>query len=347
MENSKGIYNTRNPKIVIVILNWNGFSLTRDCLLSIQAIDVSNYSIVLVDNGSALEDLSKLKEFITQNYPRRRIIKQKEIKYLNRDLLLFNRDLCLVENETNLGFAAGNNIGIKLALSHKTEYVLLLNNDTIVDKYFLIRLLNFMESYPEYVACTPKILLDDPKDRIWNCGGKITWFGNRRYYFAGQQINKSPQVGTKDITFITGCALFFKPNKTGILSEDFFFGEEDFEFSLRQKKNNQKMACVYDSIIYHRVGGTYRNNDSQGTFMGRFYIHYVTRFMDLRSYYSTVFWHFLRIINFLYAFFLVAFRYRLPFRENFRLWKMIFRDSKVKKTFRREDFYRARKLTFK
>ena len=97
------------------------------------------------------------------------------------------------------------------------------------------------------------------KSKIWNCGGSLS-MGFRRYYYAGQcdaDIKESVYI---PIGFVTGCALFFPPElldcEGRLLTERFFFGEEDFEFSMRMEAQGVKMACVLDSVIYHKVGAS-------------------------------------------------------------------------------------------
>ena len=84
--------------------------------------------------------------------------------------------------------------------------------------------------------------------------------GLRKYYYDNKHRLCVKEHLYKDITFITGCALFFTASTLrkdgGIFIEDFFFGEEDFNFSLTMKKNKRKMACVVNSLIYHKVGAS-------------------------------------------------------------------------------------------
>ena len=104
----------REPKVAIVVLNWNGKRDTVECLASLNEIDYSNYEILLVDNGST--DGSQ--KYFRAQYP----------------------EIELIENEMNLGFAEGNNVGIRHAMNGRADYVLLLNNDTFVHPKFLSEL---------------------------------------------------------------------------------------------------------------------------------------------------------------------------------------------------------------
>ncbi len=230
---------------------------------------------------------------------------------------LASNKLVFVENNENLGFAAGNNVALRYALRVNASYAMLLNNDTVVEKNSIDELVDFLNVNKEYVAVTPQIRYYDPNDRIWNCGGKVMWFGNRKYYFAGEHISKVPQKGFRDISFITGCALLFKPQTTGILTEKFFFGEEDLDFSFRQKINRNKMACCFSSIIYHKVNGSVNKLNINN--MGYIYLHYLSRLINNRQYASTFKFMIIILLNLGYAVPMIKIRYGYSFKQIFRM----------------------------
>ncbi|MCE5214153.1 MAG: glycosyltransferase, partial [Methanobacterium sp.] len=102
------------PKVTIVIVNWNGWEDTIECLKSLYHVNYTNFNIIIVDNHSQDDSVKKIKDYIE------------------------NKKLILIVNDENYGFAEGNNIGIRYAQKNfNPDYILLLNNDTIVDKEFL------------------------------------------------------------------------------------------------------------------------------------------------------------------------------------------------------------------
>jgi GT2 family glycosyltransferase len=289
--------------IPIIILNWNGEDDTIECLNSINQSKKSRFFAVLVDNGSAPESIAILKN---------------KCKIIYRDILFFNKaqilniqdsmitrisdslteeSLVFIENGENLGFAQGNNIGIKFAELIQAEWVMLLNNDTVVQKNTFLELHKFINSNSYIKAVTPQIRYYEPDTKVWNCGGKLTYLGSRKYYFAEMDHLKVPQTGCRKITFITGCALLFKFKETGPLTEKFFFGEEDYEFSLRMKKNDINMACVYDAIIYHKVGSSIKKHSDT---LNSIYVFYISRLLDTRDYYSILHWMIIKMAIYLY-----------------------------------------------
>ena len=289
--------------IPIIILNWNGEIDTIDCLKSIRESASSGFLPVIVDNGSNQKSLETLKDQSNRIYKNILFFKKEELvnfnsKEFSKFSNLFDNDtLIFIENGENLGFAKGNNIGVHIAELIDSEWVMLLNNDTEIEQDSLNKLFEFINANPSFKAVTPQIRLYNPKTKIWNCGGELTHFGSRKYYFADEDYIDAPQFGSREITFITGCALLYKFKETGVLTEKFFFGEEDYEFSLRMKKNKMKMACVFDSIIYHKVGASIKKNSNT---LGLIYIHYANRLINTRDYYSTFRWKASKILSYLY-----------------------------------------------
>ena len=194
------------------------------------------------------------------------------------------------------------------------------------------------------MALTPKICLAEPKDVIWNCGGKVTWFGNRRYFYSGSNISHLPQITFSEITFITGCALLYKPEITGLLSEQFFFGEEDFEFSLRLLRKKQKMACVYDSLIYHKVGRSVKVNFDVS--YNRLFLHYVSRLINHKAYYSKMFRWFIRILHLFYGFYLTFVRHKYGFINSIKFWLKVSQYVSNHDKVAKGDFISIMKLSF-
>jgi GT2 family glycosyltransferase len=323
------------PEVFVVILNYNGENDTIECIESIIATKYKCLTLCVIDNGSSAKSVFAIKQFLNWQKYFDKILNLKSSDFGKVLLKKQSKNLIFIENEDNLGFAAGNNIGIKIAISNGFDHVLLLNNDTIVERDFIDKMANFTYHHSQYIAATPKICLANPKNEIWNCGGRLTWYKNRKYYFAGKNIDKTPASGHSDITFITGCALWFKPKETGILTERFFHGEEDFEFSLRIKRMKRKMACVNNAVIYHKVGSTINKASSKTE--GKAKVFYVNRFIDLKSNFPKT-WKWYFFINGFYGFLLMSYKYKINFCENIKFWSDIYQIAKTKDRVTKEDF---------
>ncbi len=340
-----------NNSVYLIVLNWNGSEDTIECIKSIKKNDYPDYNIVIVDNGSEKDSLEELKSWCKRNFSRFVAYTREQAESGGissyEDLLNITRaeeKLIFIENNENLGFAAGNNVALKYTLKIKATYAMLLNNDTVIEKDSISKLMEFLRSNGEFVAVTPQIRYFEPNDRIWNCGGKIMWFGNRKYYFAENHISKVPKTGYKRITYITGCALLFKPNITGILTEKFFFGEEDLDFSFRQKQENRKMACCYPSIIYHKVNASVKKVNVR--MLGYVYIHYLSRLINNRQYSSKIMFLIKIILNLGYAIPMIHFRYRISYKQIFNMLMKILKELKRIDKIDKEYFFKSLKEDF-
>lgn len=319
------------PLVYIIILNWNGYEDTIECIRSVQNNDYSNYCIVVVDNGSEKENFNKLKSWCSDRFSTFISYSKQEAEAGGIDssenlanIAVAKNRLIFLENNENLGFAAGNNVGLKYVLKNNAPFAMLLNNDTVIEKDSITILMDFLNSHNEYVAATPQIRYFEPNDKIWNCGGKIMWFGNRKYYFAGDNISKVPLSGFRRVSFITGCALLFRPAITGILTERFFFGEEDLDFSFRQKIAKRKMACCFSSIIYHKISVSFKKVDS--SVLGSLYIYYLSRLINNRQYSSSFMFIIKIIMNLGYAILLMIFRYKIKPKQIYIMISTLIRE---------------------
>ena len=258
----------------IIVLNWNGAGDTLACLDSLSQAK-GKFVVYVVDNGSTDDSIDRIQSWIDGHA---------------------EMDVRLVPLDKNYGFARGNNKGLEVARKESYDSYLLLNNDTEVCPDFLVRLKAFSERHPECKALTPKINFFYDKQKIWNCGGKI-FFGFRKYYYAGKPNSAVREKEQIPISFVTGCALFFYPElldeQGNLLTERFFFGEEDFEFSLRMKAQKIPMACVLDSLIYHKVGAS----GNKMNHLGKLYMHYLNRFIDVKRYMVPISYKLWQLLN--------------------------------------------------
>jgi GT2 family glycosyltransferase len=281
--------------VVAVILNWNGGEDTVACLESLVRQTFRPSLTVVVDNGSEDDSLALITAWSDRQGA--------TIAALDPALALTGghesdvplgdaaESMVIIASPDNLGFAAGSNLGIRYAMKARAEYVLLLNNDTVVEPEALEHLVAFMTSHPDYAACTGQIRYQG-RPVIWNCGGDLTWFGSRRYLFSEEPVSATPQSGWRRITFITGCAALVRTTafaEQGLLTERFFFGEEDYEFSRRLKRKGLPIACTFDAVIHHKVGSSI-DRAAPPAQLGRYYIYYLNRFIDMRDYYPKPIW---------------------------------------------------------
>lgn len=297
----------------IILLNWNGFQDTLECLGSLFACTKQDFAWMVVDNGSENESVQEITAYLNRCGKDFSVVKQGEKA---SSVLKAGHGIvyCLKEN---YGFAKGNNLGIALMeqltlTGEKPSHYLLLNNDTLVEPDFLEKLETFAREHSQYVALTPQIRYAEPRNKVWNCGGKLV-FGLRKYLYGDQDCSAIKQKKYININLITGCALFahrsllgnpdarlrrkskryaqmpLSPTeKTDLFTNRFFFGEEDFDFSLRMQEEGKKMACVLPSVIYHKLGTTRQKFNPKK----QLYTYYLNRFINVRQHYSQMMFFF-------------------------------------------------------
>jgi GT2 family glycosyltransferase len=271
---------SERPRVAIIILNWNGWEDTIECLESLYQVTYPDYEIVLVDNASTDESLRMIKaycegtievgsRFVTYTAANKPIAVVEYTKAGVENVgrgetgnMPHGKKLVLIKNDQNYGFAEGNNIGIGYAeRAIVPDYVLLLNNDTVVAPDFLGGLVAVAEADKKVGVVGPKIYYYDyggRDDIIWFNGGAIDW---RKYpcYFNIVQYRADPGDGVAravECDWITGAAMMMRVNGShpDRLNKKFYFGCEDIDFCMRARHNGYMAAVVPDSKIWHKVG---------------------------------------------------------------------------------------------
>ncbi|KAF5055557.1 Glycosyl transferase family 2 [anaerobic digester metagenome] len=252
-----------NQNISIIIINWNGWRDTIECLESLYQIDYNyQYNIVLVDNNSTDNSLSKIKEYLNGklevtssffNYnPHNKPLKFKEYSLKDLKTEKNPEKLTIIKNDQNSGFAKGNNIGIKYAIDFlKSDYVLLLNNDTVVKKNFLAELVKSAELNDTFGLFSPLIYEYFNENELQYSADKIKWFSGRIVKRDAENCNSNILISDT----ICGASMLIKKetiNKIGYLPEDYFMLWEDLDYSQNAIKNNFKCAYVPKSKIWHK-----------------------------------------------------------------------------------------------
>lgn len=228
------------PKISIVILNWNGETDTLECLESVQKIDYPSYEVVVVDNGSTDNSVATIK----QQYP----------------------SVILLETGENIGYAGGNNVGIRHAMSNGAEYILLLNNDTIVDPHLLSRFVNAARIVPQGGIFTGKIYFHSEPEKIWYAGAK--WMKNIssfNHVGFGTIDNERDFNAIVETDYASGCALFVKAaviNEIGLLDEKFFLTYEETDWCYRARAAGHKCLFVPTAKVWHKVSASFGGAES-------------------------------------------------------------------------------------
>lgn len=225
------------PKIWIIIINFNGKRFLDTCLSSVLNLGYDNHKVVLVDNASTDRSV----QLVETNFPQVKIIK----------------------NNDNFGFAKGNNIGIKYAIEHGANFVLLLNQDTIVERNLLNEAMKFAKEHADASLFCPQIKYRNT-NKIWWAGSKLftkkqffTSLSPKLGYHIGKKAEDRGQFNeARQVQYITGCALFIRKqvfDTIGFFDENFFMYGEDLDLSLRASKKGLKMYYFPNSTVWHCV----------------------------------------------------------------------------------------------
>ena len=230
---------TLSPSVTIIILNYNRPFDTFECIESLKKIDYTPFHIILVDNCSTDNSVVIFREKL--------------------------KDVNIYLTQENLGYTGGINFGLRIAEKFSSDYILLLNNDTIVEKNFLKNLVNAMENDKSAAAACGTILCEHKRDEIWYSSGKlIKWRGLAIHKLKGSNFSKLKFKTPVYTTFITGCMIILRDEflkKIGYEDERFYMYLDDIEFSARIQQLGYKLVYVPDSIIYHKV-----LNESESSF---------------------------------------------------------------------------------
>lgn len=252
---------TADASVAIILVNWNGFEFTSACLDSLRKVEYPDFRVILVDNASQNQEGERLKKVFPE--------------------------IDLIENSENLGFAGGNNLGIRKALEEGFSYVMLLNNDTIVEPDFLGQMIRKFSQNSRLGLVQPLICFLHDRTQIWSAGGKWNTFLGRAITLGDRKSVDNFEATDLKLDWATGCCMLITREallKTGLLNESYFTYFEDVEWSLRFREKGFEIALAAEAKIYHEAGASSKKKHSEGTLSPRvFYYHVRNQFFLLRS----------------------------------------------------------------
>jgi GT2 family glycosyltransferase len=216
------------PSVAVIVLNWNGRDDTIACLESLDKVEYPRFDVVVVDNGSSDGSVAAIR----QRFPR----------------------LEVVETGLNLGFAEGNNVGIRLALARHADYVFLLNNDTVVHPLLLKELVSAAERCPEGGIFSAKIFWYAEPARIWYAG--VAWDERKMEFRHMVDETMLDERGVIPTDYACGCALLAKSatlRKIGLLDPKFFLTFEESDFCYRARSAGIGCFYVPAAIVWHKI----------------------------------------------------------------------------------------------
>lgn len=218
------------PRVAVIVVNWNGRDITLECLRSLSSLTYPQADLIVVDNAST--DGSA--EAIRAHYP----------------------NVTLLAMPQNLRFAGGNNAGIREALARGADMVLLLNNDTVVDKDFLTHLVARMIVDETCGMVAPKILYFDQPDRIWFAGGEISMWTGTMKHTGIREVDCGQHDTVREIDYASGCCILVRAGvirKIGMLDESYHMYTEDADWSIRTRRAGYKIVYEPQARVWHKI----------------------------------------------------------------------------------------------
>jgi len=221
------------PRIDVITLTWNQRQDTLDCLASLDHLTYPNYRIIVVDNGST----DGTAEAVRALYP----------------------DVELIVNPHNLGFQGGFNAGMRYALARGADFLLVMNNDTIVQPDMLDELMAYAGA-PEVGILAPKIYYFDEPDRIWSVGGDCHPITFEMTHKGDNQIDHGQWSEVIERDFLVGCALLMPralPEKIGLFDTGYHpIYYEDVDLCVRARQAGFRLLLVPSARMWHRVSAS-------------------------------------------------------------------------------------------
>jgi len=242
-------------KVYIIVLNWNTYDDTVECLESLLKLDYPNYQIVVVDNNSTDGSAEKLETWLAGK-----------------------QQLPLLKTGKNLGYAGGNNVGLRYALGQgDCDYTWVLNSDTVVDPEALKYLVQRMKACPAAGLCGSTVLRYEMPEFIDSIGGSWydRWFAQAFGIKGGERFDPAQieayQGMEKKLAYIAGCAVLASAKflrEVGLMCEDYFLYFEELDWAARGRRKGYKLAIAAESLVYHK--GSVSINKQEGQKKRRF-----------------------------------------------------------------------------
>ena len=222
------------PRVLLVILTWNGRDDTLACVESALALDYPHFGVLVVDNASNDGSEAALRQ-------------------------RFGARIDIVRNDANLLYAGGMNVGIERARRDGAEYVLLLNNDIVLDPGLLRALIVAASSDARIAAAGPKIYYHAEPQRLWFAGGELSlWRGWPRHRGL-RQWDRGQHDRARDVDYLTGCALLVRVSvlaRIGLLDTGYAMYAEDADWCLRARRAGFRLRYVPEARLWHKVSAS-------------------------------------------------------------------------------------------
>ena len=219
-----------NSSVYILVLTFNRWNETRECLASVYASDAANARVVVMDNGSTDETLDALPREFPQVH--------------------------LIQNPTNLGYAEGNNVGLRYALEQDAEFAVVLNNDVVVARDWLVPLMEAAVRESDAAFLGPLVYHASEPNVIQSAGGMLPrdWHS---YHRGANDIDRQQfsKVEAVEVDWLTGCTVLARCaalREIGLLDPAFYMYGEDIDWCVRATRAGYRVLFVPQAHVWHK-----------------------------------------------------------------------------------------------
>lgn len=254
----------KRKTVGIVVLFWDDFEKTIECISSIYKQKKLDYSLILVDNNSQKKYSKKVLNWLKKN--------KKKILHVNKKIYdkknFGSSKVCFyIKNKFNYGCGLGHNPGYKFCINNNLKYIARIDNDMIVPQKTICNLIKRFEKNRLIQGISPKIMFAQKPKLVWwrgsEVGNNLKFQKNCATYSSNGHPDNKIFKGMIRTDAICGCASIMRTErlkKVGLSDPDFFYGEEDIELSYRLAENKDSLWADLNEKIYHHVSGTVGRN---------------------------------------------------------------------------------------
>ncbi|MDB5058671.1 MAG: hypothetical protein JWO59_2143 [Chloroflexi bacterium] len=241
-------------QLYVIVLNWNSWRDTIECVRSLRLSSQRSHHIVVVDNASTDDS----EQHIRREYP----------------------DITVIQSGANIGYAGGNNLGIKLGLDNGAKYILLINPDVRIDPRGLELLVNMAENDPAIAAMSPTIWTDDNPRALWYAGSSIDWNnGSVTHTEAALHDHKFVPCD-----WAAGCCMLLSAEAiraVGLMIESYFLYFEEVDYCQKLMAKGYRVGVCSSALAFHSPSSiTKQGSKNHQYYMTRNYLRFFWLFRE-------------------------------------------------------------------
>lgn len=267
-------------RVCVILLNWNGWRDTLECLESLFKSNHSAFSVIVCDNASSDNSVAEITQWANKALGSEAFTTFTKEQLASGSGLTHATRLVLVTNGANLGFAGGNNVGVRLALnSPECEYVWLLNNDTTVDTNALGNVLARAEADPSIGLCGSTLVYHHDQQMVQALGGATfnRFTGRSKHigaFSARSDVPTDPAATERAMSYVVGAAILVRRaflEQVGLMQEDYFLYYEEIDWCTRGK-GKFRLGYAPNSYVFHKEGASIGTAASGGSALSTYYL---------------------------------------------------------------------------